>query len=127
MSDPASPPAEAQPPVITIAEPIEEAARLLRSLQALLMRHPFAARAAMRALVVEGRQFAATPEGRGWQARLEQSEIMKTARTFWEALAYPLLADDLPRPLPTAALDDLFAAFSVGGAEAALARAFAGR
>src|SRR5437764_6562179 len=64
MSDAAPSPDDSRPPVITIGEPVEEAARLLRSLQALLLMHPFAARAAIRVLVAEGRAFAETQEGR---------------------------------------------------------------
>ena len=116
-----------RPPVITIAEPAEETARLLRTLQAALLMHPFAARAAIRVLVTEGRAFAETEEGRRWKERLDRSSAMRTARTMWEGLAYPLVADGLPTTLPTAALDDLLAAVSAGGAEAALARAFTGR
>lgn len=127
MSDSAPPPDETRPPILTIAEPVEQAARLLRALQAVLLTHPFAARAAIRLLIAEGSAFAETEEGRRWRERLDRSDIMRTARTFWEGLAYPLVADDLPASLPTTALDNLFAAFSAGGAEAALARAFVGR
>jgi hypothetical protein len=127
MSNPAPPPAETGPPVITIREPVEDVARLLRSLQALLMKHPVAARAAIRVLVAEGRAFAETDEGRRWRQRLDRSDAMRTVRTFWEGLAYPLLAEGPPTTLPTTALDDLFAAASAGGAEAALMRALVGR
>ena len=84
MNDPAAPPDATQPPVITIAEPVEETARLLRSLQAALLMHPFAARAAIRVLVAEGRAFAETEEGRRWRERLDRSSAMRTARTLWE-------------------------------------------
>ena len=127
MSDPSAPPNGHQAPVITIDEPVEETARLLRALQAALLTHPFATRAAIRVLVAEGRAFAETEEGRLWRTRLDRSNAMRTARTLWEGLAYPLVADGLPTSLPTVALDDLFAAVSAGGAEAALARAFTGR
>jgi hypothetical protein len=127
MSAPAHPSDGGQPPLITIAEPVEETARLLRSLQNALVVHPFATRAAIRVLVAEGRAFAATEEGRRWRERLDRSESMRTARTFWEGLVYPLVAEGLPTTRPTTMLDDFFAAIGSGGAEAALARAFTGR
>jgi hypothetical protein len=127
MSDPPPAPDGHQVPVITIADPVDETARLLRTLQAALLMHPFAARAAIRLLVKEGRAFAETDEGRHWKQRLERSDAMRTARTLWEGLAYPLVADGLPATLPTTTLDELIAAVTTGGAEAALARAFMGR
>lgn len=115
-------------PVIRIAEPTQEIARLLRLLQAALMTHPFAVRGAVDALVAEGRAFAETEAGRAWRRRLEGSSVLREARTLWEGLMLPFSDGALAGPSspPVRALvDDFFAAAMNGGAEAAMARAFA--
>jgi hypothetical protein len=118
---------EARPdaaPTITIAEPAVEVARLLRSLQALLLRHPFAASEAVRALVAEGRAFAETEEGRLWKERLEHSSVLRDARTLWEGVVFPLSVDERPLSRLRSFIDDMLSAVRAGGAESALARAF---
>jgi hypothetical protein len=123
-----APPIEGQePPVITIEEPIEETARLLRTLQRMLLAHPYAVRAAIRVLVAEGRAFSQTEAGRMWRERLDRSDSIRTARTFWDGLTNPLVGEDLPTTLPTEMLHNFFAAIGLGRAEAALVRAFTGR
>lgn len=123
---------EVTAPVVTIAAPVEEIARLLRSLQRAMLRHPLAVHEAVNALAGEGRSFAETEEGKSWRARLEASGVVREARTLWEGLMLPLSqlgpaggpADGPSAAFPGALVDDLFAAASAGWPEMALARAF---
>jgi len=116
-------------PVIRIADPIEEIARLLRALQSALLKHPRAVRGAVSALAAEGRAFAETAAGREWRRRLEDSRVLREARTLWEGMMLPLddgeMAHGFHPSSMRALVDDFFAAAGTGGAEAAMARAFA--
>ncbi len=77
---------------------------LIRGRQ-LLMDHPRAARAVVRALVAEGRRFAQTPEGQLWKGILVRSEWVRRGRLIWEAYHLDALLEDEPVLLPTAWLD----------------------
>jgi hypothetical protein len=59
--------------------------QLLGRVERLLARDPVAARALIGALVAEGRRFAATPEGRHWQAILARSPLVRQGRVVWQA------------------------------------------
>lgn len=58
----------------------------LRALRDVLWRHPIAVQAAFASLAAEGREFAKTPEGKEWQARLEKSELFDRLRFVWKSL-----------------------------------------
>lgn len=87
----------------------------LRDVQELVLRHPIAMRAALGALVEEGRRFAATEEGRVLRDRLEHSAFVRRARLVWQMASHSLLSELEPGAadasgLPSAWLDGLFAA-----------------
>jgi hypothetical protein len=59
--------------------------QLLRRAERLVARDPAVARSLIGALVAEGRRFAATPEGRRWQATLARSQLVRQGRIIWQA------------------------------------------
>lgn len=63
----------------------DELEQLLRQVERLLARDPAGARILVGALVAEGRRFAATPEGRRWQAALAGSQLVRQGRIIWQA------------------------------------------
>jgi hypothetical protein len=83
----------------------EEIAALLRQLQRLIVRYPFAAQPLYSALLSEGRQFAATAEGQVWQARLAQSAMMQKARVVWDVTTLNVLEDDPNAIVPSKLLE----------------------
>jgi hypothetical protein len=91
-------------------------------LQRLMLKYPVAMQAAYRALVAEGRRFAATDEGRAWQARLEASPAVSRAQALWEAATFNALDAEGESPLPTALVDMVAYAISRGDLEIWLAR-----
>lgn len=88
----------------------DEVVRILREGQFLILRHPVAAQAALRALVAEGRRFAATETGRRWKDRLARSELLRRGRMVWQGSVLNMLEEDSDSPLPSAFLDALLAA-----------------
>lgn len=68
----------------------------IEQLSRAIVKHPIAAQAAYRALVREGRAFAATEEGRRIRNQLAQSELVARLRTAWELVTFGMLRDDTP-------------------------------
>jgi hypothetical protein len=103
---------ETAPVRIVLDEPEGEDALLtmLREGQLLLLRHPAAAQAALRALVAEGRAFAATPAGRRWKARLADSELVRRGRMLWQGSVLTMLEERSDTLLPSALLDAVLGA-----------------
>jgi len=56
---------------------------LIELAQRLLERYPAAAKIMASALVVEGRRFAATDEGKRWCSALAASELVRRGRLLW--------------------------------------------
>jgi hypothetical protein len=88
----------------------EELVQILREGQFLILRHPVAAQAALRALVAEGRRVAETADGRRWRDRLARSELIRRGRMIWQGSVLNMLEEDSPTPLPSAFLDAVLAA-----------------
>ncbi len=82
-----------------------DVARVIDTLQLVVLKHPVAAQAAYRAFVAEGRRFAATEEGRSWHARLERSPEMQRLRSLWEAATFNVLRADETSALPGPFID----------------------
>lgn len=104
-------------------QPADELSKLLGELRWLTLRHPVAARKAVRALVEEGKQFAATEEGKEWRERLRGSELVQRGQVLWEVGTWGALEADDERLLPTQVID----AFSRASARRDLERAIASR
>jgi hypothetical protein len=86
----------------------ETALQLLRGLQAFVLKHPVAAKAAFGGLIAEGRAFAQTPEGKVWQAKLAASELLHRARLVLDFPGLSMLERDSPEALPSTYLDTIF-------------------
>jgi hypothetical protein len=86
----------------------EGALSVLRRLQALVLTHPVAAKAAFGALVAEGEAFAQTPEGRECRNRLASSEILHRARLIFDLLGLSMLVREDSGPLPSSYVDAIF-------------------
>jgi hypothetical protein len=100
----------------------DEILRVLREGQFLILRHPVAAQAALRALVAEGRRFAGTEVGRRWKDRLARSELMRRGRMIWQGSVLNMLEEESDTPLPSAFLDALLAATASENVPALLSR-----
>ncbi|MGE5185786.1 MAG: hypothetical protein ACM31C_27185 [Acidobacteriota bacterium] len=103
-------------------DPADELAALLAELRWLVLKHPLAARSAVRALVAEGRRFAATDEGERWRRRLAGSELVRRGQVVWEAGTMNAL-DGEAGTLPTELIDAFCYATTRGDLEPALSRA----
>ena len=104
-------------------QPGDELSQLLGELRWLTLRHPVAARSAVRALVEEGKRFGATEEGSAWRERLRGSELVQRGQVLWEVGTWGSLEADDERLLPTQVID----AFSRASARRDLERAIASR
>lgn len=100
----------------------DELAELLRRVQLVLLQHPVAAQAAFRALMAEGRRFAATPEGAAWKAALAGSDVVRRAPRLWDAVSMSLLEDDAATVVPSAYLEALFRAVKSSDLEGLLGK-----
>jgi hypothetical protein len=78
---------------------------VLRAIQRVIFEHPTAAQAIFRALVAEGRAFAATEEGRRWAERLVDSPLVRRGRLIWDVATMRALDDDPDVVLPSALAD----------------------
>lgn len=74
---------------------------LLRQGRRLLVEHPEAARALVRAFVAEGRRYAQTPEGRARKAALARSDLVRQGRLIWHACGLDDLVYGEPALLPS--------------------------
>jgi hypothetical protein len=108
-------------PRLVIPDENESLSRLLLEGQHVLLRYPQAARALIQAFVNEGRQFAATPEGQAWQARLAGSDLVRRGRFIWDAYSLDALLDSDSDSLPSAWLDVILAAVANPDLESILA------
>jgi hypothetical protein len=86
----------------------DNAVHVLRRLQALVLKHPVAAKAAFDALIAEGRAFAQTPDGKAWRDKLVGSELLHRARLIFDFPGLSMLERDNPEVLPSAYLDTIF-------------------
>ena len=100
----------------------DELSVLLREVRWAIIKHPIAARSAFRALVLEGRRFAATEDGQAWRDRLSESELMRRGRSVWELATCNMLDDDPTRVLPTQLIDAFCHAATIEDLEPQLAR-----
>lgn len=82
--------------------------RVLRSLQALVMKHPAASKGFYQALIAEGEAFASTPEGEAWRQRLAGSEVLHRARLLFDFPGLSLLEREKPDMLPSSYVDAIF-------------------
>jgi hypothetical protein len=86
----------------------EVALSVLRRLQAFVLKHPVAAKAAFGAMVAEGETFAQTPEGKEWRDKLATSDILHRARLIFDLPGLSMLAREGPGPLPSSYVDAIF-------------------
>lgn len=77
----------------------------LQALQRVLFDFPVASQAAFSALVAEGRRFAGTEEGKQWEERLRDSELIVRGRVVWEVLTQSAFTEDAQTVLPSVILD----------------------
>jgi len=103
-------------------EPTDELDVLLRELRWVILKHPVAARAVYRALVAEGRRYAATEEGAAWRRRLDSSPLIRRGRSVWELATCNMLDEDATRALPTQLIDAFCRAAAMSDLEPELAR-----
>ena len=81
--------------------------RLLRDGQHLLLYNPRTAQSILQALVAEGRHFAQTPDGRLWQQKIAESDIIKKGRLIWQAFGLDNLLKDEPDIIPSEWLEHI--------------------
>lgn len=104
-------------------EPDDELSRVLYELRWLVLKHPVAARAAIRALRAEGRSFAATPEGLRWKQRLAGSELIRRGQLIWDVgTSHAFESDDVDDVLPGELVDAFARAAARRDLEEAIAR-----
>jgi hypothetical protein len=108
-------------PRLVITDGINTLSRLLLEGQHVLLRYPQAARAIVQSFVNEGRQFALTPEGQAWQARLVQSDLVRRGRFIWDAYSLDALLDSPSDQIPSAWMDVILAAVANPDLETILA------
>jgi hypothetical protein len=107
---------------LLVDESTDELSQLLVSLRWLMLKHPIAAQAAYRTLIMEGRRFAATTAGQAWRARLEGSELVRRGVSILEFGTLGMLDADDNGLLPTQLIDAFSRAASRRDLEEALAR-----
>jgi hypothetical protein len=107
------------------AEWQDDLAQVLQDAQYLLLKHPVATQAAVRALVAEGRRFAETPDGRRWKTRLAGSELVRRARMLWQGSVLNMFEESPGTLLPSALLDAVMGALVSDELPALLARLLA--
>jgi hypothetical protein len=103
-------------------EPTDELSKLLADLRWLTLRHPIAARSAVRSLIAEGRRFATTEEGAAWKARLSRSELVRRGQTVWDVGTLGSLDHDSEHCIPTQVIDAFARASARRDLETAVAR-----
>lgn len=117
-----------------MADPVSPVARdalvdqAIQQLARAIVKHPLAAQAAYRALVREGRAFAATDEGRHVRAGLARSELAARLRTAWQLVTFGMLEGDAPPgAIPSVLVEALVQAVFRSRFEARLSDAMLGR
>jgi len=117
-------PSDEDLPVVELRTAPDQTLRVLRSLQASLLKHPIAAQAAFTALVAEGRSFGATEAGRAMRTALEQSELLRRARLVFDFSTLSMLEQEPPDIMPSAYIDALFMLSSSERADEVLQQLF---
>jgi hypothetical protein len=107
---------------LLVEEPEDELSWLLAELRWLVIKHPIAARAVVRALREEGRRFAATPDGQTWKLRLAGSELVRRGQLIWDVGTSGALDHDDERLLPSELIDAFARASAQRDLETAIAR-----
>jgi hypothetical protein len=107
---------------LLLDEPEDELAQLLTELRWLVLKHPIAARAAIRALRTEGQRFAATGDGAAWRRRLAGSELIRRGQLIWDVGTSNALDHDDGRVLPSELIDAFARASARRDLETAIAR-----
>lgn len=102
----------------------DELEALLTELQLAIVSHPIAAQALFRALVAEGRAFAATPEGARWAAHLADSPLVQRGRMVWDVTTLRMLDDDPATVLPSTLVDAFVRTTALETLEPFLSRLF---
>lgn len=111
-------------PVVDLHDRDEDILRVLRALQAALLKHPVAGQAVFNALVSEGRNFAKTCDGKAARDKLERSELLHRARLIFDFGTLSMLEHDPPDIMPSAYIDTLFMLASGDRADHILHRLF---
>ena len=113
------------PPPVARDDLLDQA---IHQLARAIIKHPLAAQAAYRALVREGRAFAATDEGRRVRAKLARSELAARLRTAWQLVTFGMLEGDAPPgAIPSVLVEALVQAVFRSRFEARLSDAMLGR
>jgi hypothetical protein len=107
---------------LLLDEPEDDLAQLLTELRWLVLKHPIAARAAIRALRAEGQRYAATDEGAAWRRRLAGSELIRRGQLIWDVGTSNALEHDDDRVLPSELIDAFARASARRDLETAIAR-----
>jgi hypothetical protein len=102
---------DASLPTVRLAPP-DAGLRLIRRLQAFVLKNPVLAKAAFVALAEEGRAFAETAEGRRWRDDLTRSTLLHRARLLLDLPGLSLLERSPETSYPSAYLDAIFMAAS---------------
>lgn len=109
---------------VALRRPDDELDRILREAQMLLLRHPLAAQALVRAFVAEGRRYGATDEGRRLRETIADSELIRRGRVLWEVGTLNLLEEQAPSTLPGRLLDAFIEQTAADDLEGDLIRLF---
>ena len=112
----------AERPHVVLRDAADDLFRILQEGQFVLLKHPVAAQAALRALVAEGRQFAQTPAGRRWRSRLANSELVRRGRMVWQGSLLNVLEENSDTLIPSALLDAIIGATASGDLSNLLSR-----
>ncbi|MDC3378998.1 hypothetical protein OAX78_01790 [Planctomycetota bacterium] len=129
MTDPtadatSAPDPDAHMPTLTLREPDDDATRVLREGQLLLLKYPLAAQALFRSFVAEGRRYGETEEGQQWAAALGDSDLIRRGRVVWEVATLKLLEERSPSLLPSKLLDAFVDTANSDGLEGLLTSLF---
>lgn len=111
-------------PRVVLREADDEVGRLLHALQRLLLKYPLASQALFKALVAEGRLYAATEEGQAWRRRLAGSPLIRRGRVVWDETSMRMLEEDPATVIPSAVVDAFVHAALMDGLEPFLSRLF---
>ncbi len=92
-------------PTLVIEDSPDQVTGLLLEVRRAMWRHPGAAQTLFRALVAEGRRFAATEEGAAVAERLAASETIDSVRVVWDLVTSRALEDDPRAILPSVVVE----------------------
>ncbi len=109
-------------PVIALTDPADAVLPVLLRLQGALLKHPEAAQAIVRLLILEGRRAAETAAGAQVQSMLAQSDLLRRAWRTWEVTSLWMFDASAESVLPSGYVDALFCAAAQDDLESLLAR-----